>query len=150
MKTDYNQQSLKGRFQHAFTFVKKKASDIKRAYQGEVYLAWYSTRPFHIVVIEHPAIVKESLHVVNEPPSYSTATSVLRKYKPQDVIRCLDDSAQTLHEISQVASRETPRSSVEEKDMTLSYREMAGRLQRTVGNLREMQASELGAIAELH
>jgi hypothetical protein len=144
MKTNNAQQTLNGKMQHALNCVKKRFGQIKRAYRGEVYLAWYSTHPFRIVVIEHPVAFEGPLCMVEEPPAYQPR--VLENFKPQDVIRCLDNSAKTLHEISQAVSREAPKSRAQEKNGMMSYTEMAARLRQATGDLQEMRASELNEL----
>jgi hypothetical protein len=142
MKTGQVQQTLKGRCQQAFAYAKKKAYNIKRAYHGEVYLRWCSNHPLKIVLIERPLGTEELPPTAYEPPPYSIVNKaeVLRGFEPQEIARCLDDSAQTFHEISQAVSLDAPKSSITEKSEGMAYWEMATRLYETVRQLREMRA----------
>jgi hypothetical protein len=149
MKPNHTQQTLKWRWQYALRYLKKKAGHIRRAYQGQVRLAWYSDEPLKIQVIERPLDANGPLHAVDEPPPYSAGTKVLQKFMPQDVVRCLKDSAQTLYEISHTVSQEVPRSGMDDKNRKRTYGEMAARLRETVGRLQEMRASELNELVSL-
>lgn len=132
-----------------FACVKKKACYIKRAYHGEVYIGWCSDHPFKVVLIERPLGTDGPPPTADEPPPYYIANKeeVLKRFKPQDIARCLDDSAQTLHEISQAVSQNAPRSSMMEKNGGMPYREMEARLHETVRQLRDMRAGELSELA---
>jgi hypothetical protein len=150
MKTDKVQLTLKGRCQLAFTCVKKKAHYIKRAYHGEVYLGWCLDHPFKIVLIKHPLGIDGPPLSDNNPPPYPTLNKaeVLHRFKPQEIVRCLDNSAQTLHEISEEVSQDLLGSNITEKNEGIPYREMAGRLYKTAQQLHEMQARELSQLDE--
>jgi len=71
------------------------------------------------------------------PPPYSIAdkADVFRRFEPQEIVRCLNDSAQTFSDISQALSG------------SMRYGEMATRLNESVRRTQEMRAWELSELA---
>ena len=158
-------QTIKRRCARAFACAKKKAHHIKRAYHGEVYLGWCSDHPFKIVLIERPLGTDELPSTADGlllgtdklpstaegpplgtgelpstahgPPPYSIAdkADVFRRFEPQEIVRCLNDSAQTFSDISQALSG------------SMRYGEMATRLNESVRRTQEMRAWELSELA---